>query len=628
MYWELTNTYGFDGNFYGGWQPGGSGNKLALKLVTDAMKLQPSNPRFSDARDAILQADVNLTGGANQGLIWRAFARRGFGYSMNSGTTANSGTIVEAFDVPAQIGGTVFNDANDNGVINNGEAPLANVRVYLDNNNNSQFDNGEPSLLTDEEGTYAFNGLPNGNYNARVALNGYRTTTPTTGVYAVAISGPSAVNVNRNFSMTNLSRVQGVVYDDYNANQQRDGSEIGVSGVRVFADVNGNGLFDNSDVDQANDTDFFLPELTTVNSTIAVSGTSGTITNLNVYVNITHTAIADLDIFLVSPNGTRVELCTDLGGSRNGMNVTFSDSAATSATGWPTSNGSAVTGTYRPEGSLSVLNGQSLNGTWTLEISDDEQNDTGTLTTWSIIANAAEPSALSAADGTYTMRALSAGTYNIRRQAPVAPWIPTTPLTNVYPNVSLTAAQLVDLSFGQRNSSLPAQLSQSFAFETTTPRLFVTFSESVNVPPGSFSVVNTDTNQPVNATATFNIPTQTATITFPDGVLPDGHYRLTTTTSITDGTNPLVNPQSFNFNWLRGDINLNGSVDFNDLLVIAQHYGSSNQTYSTGDLNWDGQVNFNDLLLMAQQYGHSFAVNSSSQSHSFSNTSISDDVLA
>lgn len=626
MYWELTSAYGFDNNFYGGWQQGGSGNKLALRLVTDAMKIQPANPRYSDARDAILQADLNLTGGANQTLIWKAFARRGFGYSMDSGVNADASNIVEAFDVPAQIGGTVFNDGNDNGEINPGEAPLANVRVYLDSNNNSQFDTGEPNLFTDEEGGYAFNGLPNGNYNARVALNGYRTTSPTNGVQAVAVSGASAVNVNRNFAMTNLARVQGVVYDDYNANQQRNTGESGVAGVRVFADINNNGLFESTDVNQTNDTVLFLPDLTTINSPITVTGAGGTITNLTVYVSLTQTYLGDLDIWLISPNGTRVELATDLGGSRNGMNVTFSDAAGTSATSWPTNNGSAINGTYRPEGSLSVLNGQSINGTWNLEITDDEPNDTGSLLTWSIIGNSAEPSALSAADGTYVMRAMNSGTYNIRRQAPVAPWIPTTPLTNLYPNVALSAAQLVDLSFGQRNGSLPAQLAQSFAFETTTPRLFVTFSESVNVPPGSFSVINTDTNQPVNATATFNIPTQTATITFPDGVLPDGRYRLTTTTSINDGTNPLVNPQSFNFNWLRGDFNLNGSVDFNDLLVVAQHYGINGATYSTGDLNWDGLVNFNDLLAMAQRYGN-VLVNGISQSHPFSETSISDEVL-
>ena len=64
---------------------GGAGNKLALQLVMDSLKLMPVDPTFLDARDAILQADLALTGGANQDLIWQAFARRGMGLSAYDG---------------------------------------------------------------------------------------------------------------------------------------------------------------------------------------------------------------------------------------------------------------------------------------------------------------------------------------------------------------------------------------------------------------------------------------------------------------------------------------------------------------------------------------------------------------
>ncbi|MGH7179998.1 MAG: M36 family metallopeptidase, partial [Tepidisphaeraceae bacterium] len=78
----------------------GNGNVLALKLVMDALKLQPANPNFFQARDAILQADTNLTGGANQKEIWYAFARRGYG---TSAVSVNSTTITEAFDMPVGL---------------------------------------------------------------------------------------------------------------------------------------------------------------------------------------------------------------------------------------------------------------------------------------------------------------------------------------------------------------------------------------------------------------------------------------------------------------------------------------------------------------------------------------------
>src|SRR5262249_9789439 len=65
MNWLLINRYGFSANVAAGYTGTGSaGNILALKLVMDALKLQPANPTFCEARDAILEADTVLTGGA------------------------------------------------------------------------------------------------------------------------------------------------------------------------------------------------------------------------------------------------------------------------------------------------------------------------------------------------------------------------------------------------------------------------------------------------------------------------------------------------------------------------------------------------------------------------------------
>ncbi|KAI1333638.1 Fungalysin metallopeptidase-domain-containing protein [Xylariaceae sp. FL0016] len=55
------------------------GKFLTMKLVMDGMALQPCNPNFVEARDAILDADVALTGGDNACEIWTAFAKRGLG---------------------------------------------------------------------------------------------------------------------------------------------------------------------------------------------------------------------------------------------------------------------------------------------------------------------------------------------------------------------------------------------------------------------------------------------------------------------------------------------------------------------------------------------------------------------
>ncbi|ORX69029.1 hypothetical protein DL89DRAFT_284379 [Linderina pennispora] len=60
------------------------GNSIALQIILDGMKLQPCNPTFIDARDAIIQAEQNLTGGKNKCAIWKGFAKRGLGVNASS----------------------------------------------------------------------------------------------------------------------------------------------------------------------------------------------------------------------------------------------------------------------------------------------------------------------------------------------------------------------------------------------------------------------------------------------------------------------------------------------------------------------------------------------------------------
>lgn len=97
MTWNLIDEYGYEPDLVNGTIA--SGNILAIQLVIDGLKMQPCSPTFLESRDAILAADIALTGGANQCLIWEAFAKRGMGFSAQSGTNAR-GDEVEAFDMP------------------------------------------------------------------------------------------------------------------------------------------------------------------------------------------------------------------------------------------------------------------------------------------------------------------------------------------------------------------------------------------------------------------------------------------------------------------------------------------------------------------------------------------------
>jgi len=83
-----------------GWE---TGNQLLLQLVTDGMRLTPPHPNFLQARDAILQADLVNTGGANQNELWAAFAKRGLGFSATSPASTTTAGIREAFDLPDDL---------------------------------------------------------------------------------------------------------------------------------------------------------------------------------------------------------------------------------------------------------------------------------------------------------------------------------------------------------------------------------------------------------------------------------------------------------------------------------------------------------------------------------------------
>ena len=71
-----------------------------------------------------------------------------------------------------------------------------------------------------------------------------------------------------------------------------------------------------------------------------------------------------------------------------------------------------------------------------------------------------------------------------------------------------------------------------------------------------------------------------------------------------DGVIPSLPADTILVRWARyGDLNLDGTINFTDLLSFAQHYGKLDNNWDDGDTNYDGNVNFTDLLRLAQNYG-------------------------
>ena len=81
MTWLMIDAHGYSTDLYTvtGDENIDAGNVQALAIVMEGLKLQGASPGFEDGRDAILLADMNIYGGANQCYIWEAFAKRGMG---------------------------------------------------------------------------------------------------------------------------------------------------------------------------------------------------------------------------------------------------------------------------------------------------------------------------------------------------------------------------------------------------------------------------------------------------------------------------------------------------------------------------------------------------------------------
>jgi hypothetical protein len=85
MTWNIIQMDGINTNLFNA--GGTGGNSVALKLVIEGMRLQPCNPGFLDARDAILRADKLIYNSRYHCAILAAFARRGMGTDAKQGSS-------------------------------------------------------------------------------------------------------------------------------------------------------------------------------------------------------------------------------------------------------------------------------------------------------------------------------------------------------------------------------------------------------------------------------------------------------------------------------------------------------------------------------------------------------------
>ncbi|GIH05505.1 hypothetical protein Rhe02_35720 [Rhizocola hellebori] len=101
------------------------GNRRWVQLVFDSFLLMANSQNSQvDARDALLAADMIRFGGANQDLLWNAFAKRGLGETASS-NGAGDANPVPGFTSPHATEATItLRPAGDGG-------PIANAELFV-----------------------------------------------------------------------------------------------------------------------------------------------------------------------------------------------------------------------------------------------------------------------------------------------------------------------------------------------------------------------------------------------------------------------------------------------------------------------------------------------------------------
>lgn len=301
------------------------------------------------------------------------------------------------------IVGTVWNDLNADGnrdvdASGNFTDPgLAGWTMFLDLNNNLQFDPTEPSTVTDADGNYTFTNLPAGDYEVTEELPAGWEVSP--GPYDIRQT--AAVKARQqftqdfaNFSLTNGS-ISGTVWNDTNSNGIRETdpatgayTEPGLADWTVFLDTN--------------------------NNRIADPGEITTITDASGQYIFSSLPAGDYEVTEVLPDGWNVSPTYD-----NRQTVAVN----------PGEN--SIAGDFA---NFTILNG-SIRGTVWNDVNRNGVRDVSPLTgatsdpglaNWSVfldlnrnrVADTGEPSTLTDVDGNYAFFDLQVGDYEVQEVLP------------------------------------------------------------------------------------------------------------------------------------------------------------------------------------------------------------------
>ncbi len=290
---------------------------------------------------------------------------------------------------------------------------------------------------------------------------------------------------------------------------------------------------------------------------------------LSVTLNIAHTYLADLDIYLQAPNGTYYLLSRDNGaGGDNYTNTVFTATAAGAIAG-----NAPFTGSFTPQGTggdFSSFNGVTMNGSWCLWVADDAAGDVGSISNWSITlshqnlpptytwtptaglsaTNTLTPTACPASSTTYTLTATNSCGCTATATIPIIVTQPITPTFNA----------IGPICSGATPPTLPTSSTNGINGTWSPATVSSSISQTYTFTPTAGQCANTTTLAVTVGTS----PTVTGTIIRPTcSNSTNGSISL----SSTGGTAP------YNYSW-------SGGLGNNSLL---SNLGSGNYSVTVTD---------------------------------------------
>ncbi len=369
-----------------------NGNEIMLQLVTDALKMTPIDPSFTEARDALIDADCATNNCANEQAIWAGFADRGLGWdATDSRGIATHIGVKQSFALPnldiasiqiLDTGGGA-NHFPDPGETVNLKITLRNpwhLASKKANNVSAMLTSPTPGVVVTKK-TSAYPMIP----AQGSAVNSVVFTFKVPNGFACG----RAIQFNLATTGSLGPRTQSFTL--------RVGKPGGVGAVRTFTKSIAGGL--------AIPDGFGSGVVSSLPVTMDL-----VIADLDVKLNsLTHTWVGDLSVEIKSPEALGTDMVyapagcipdgcfLGLNSGDNFTNTTFDD-AATQDLVLADAPAAPFTGRWLPflnspslgeigvdSGELSHFNDQSTLGTWQLFVSDQAPRDVGKLNSWSLL---------------------------------------------------------------------------------------------------------------------------------------------------------------------------------------------------------------------------------------------------